>query len=370
MASQEAPASGHQEVTVVIPTFRRPQMVARAIRSVLNQTYPHVRAAVFDNASGDETAAVVAQIARADPRVSYYVHAENVGAAANFNYATSHIETPLFVILSDDDLLMPGFCEEAVRMLSEHPSAWFHCSRTVVYNELVNGIRRPNQSWKAGYYEPGAASAEHMLRDHFISTGVMFRRGVLETVGRFADYPLDREYAAVAAALHPFTVSESEHAVLVVHRSSFTAGDPTQRSDQTRIVGVVWARECLLSCLSQLVNLPQFNDLEKRNLFATAMSLGRFDTLYHLGFKAIPHGRFEEIDEVLAIAPWLGFGFLARTALRLLRLAGHVPVVRSLLVFAARFMVNILTRAKHEPFAVPRNREIVEYVRAGAPRSA
>src|SRR5260370_6369564 len=89
------PTMPTEEGTDVIPTFRVPQMLARALRSVLNQTYPHVRAAVFDNASGDETAAVVSEISRKDPRVSYHAHPENIGAAANFNFGVSRVETPL-----------------------------------------------------------------------------------------------------------------------------------------------------------------------------------------------------------------------------------------------------------------------------------
>ena len=40
-------------VTAIIPTYRRPRLVRRAIESVLAQTYPHVRVLVCDNASGD-----------------------------------------------------------------------------------------------------------------------------------------------------------------------------------------------------------------------------------------------------------------------------------------------------------------------------
>src|SRR5579875_1770387 len=58
-------------VTTVIPTFRRPHLLKRAIASALNQTYEAVAVEVFDNASGDETAAVVAEAASKDPRVRY-----------------------------------------------------------------------------------------------------------------------------------------------------------------------------------------------------------------------------------------------------------------------------------------------------------
>lgn len=47
-------------ITTIIPTYRRPRLLRRAIRSVLNQTYPHFQVCVYDNASGDETATIVA----------------------------------------------------------------------------------------------------------------------------------------------------------------------------------------------------------------------------------------------------------------------------------------------------------------------
>jgi glycosyltransferase involved in cell wall biosynthesis len=43
------------QITTIIPTFMRPQLLGRAIRSVLGQSYPHFEVHVYDNASGDET---------------------------------------------------------------------------------------------------------------------------------------------------------------------------------------------------------------------------------------------------------------------------------------------------------------------------
>jgi glycosyltransferase involved in cell wall biosynthesis len=72
------------KITTIIPTFRRPQLLRRAIRSVLAQNYDRFRVCIYDNASGDETAAVVGQFAREDPRVHYYCHSSNIGAWDNF----------------------------------------------------------------------------------------------------------------------------------------------------------------------------------------------------------------------------------------------------------------------------------------------
>jgi glycosyltransferase involved in cell wall biosynthesis len=92
-------------ITTIIPTYRRPKLLRRAIKSVLNQTYPHFQVCVYDNASWDETADVVAEIAKKDARVKYHCHAENIGAIRNFNYGMVHVNTPFFSFLSDDDIL-------------------------------------------------------------------------------------------------------------------------------------------------------------------------------------------------------------------------------------------------------------------------
>jgi glycosyltransferase involved in cell wall biosynthesis len=65
-------------ITTIIPTCRRPHLLRRAIKSVLNQTYPHFQVCVYDNASGDETAEVVSEFAKKDPRIKYHCHSENI----------------------------------------------------------------------------------------------------------------------------------------------------------------------------------------------------------------------------------------------------------------------------------------------------
>ena len=96
-------------ITTVIPTYRRPELLHRAIRSVLAQSYPHPRVCVYDNASGDETAATVAALAREDERISYHCHPTNIGPTANFAYGIERIDTPFFSLLPDDDYYLPEF---------------------------------------------------------------------------------------------------------------------------------------------------------------------------------------------------------------------------------------------------------------------
>src|ERR1700677_685622 len=112
-------------ITTIIPTYRRPHMLRRAIRSVLDQTYPHFKICVYDNASSDETADVVNAMASRDPRIHYYCHSENIGAQENFIFGLSRVDTPLFNLLSDDDFLLPEFFFLAASSLQDNPGAGF-----------------------------------------------------------------------------------------------------------------------------------------------------------------------------------------------------------------------------------------------------
>src|SRR5208282_4578112 len=112
-------------ITTVVPTYRRPAMLQRAIRSVLDQTYPDFRLCVYDNASNDDTAAIVNALASCDSRIRYHCHSENIGAQDNFIFGLSRVVTPLVHLISDDDFLLPGFFAQATSALNKNPSAAF-----------------------------------------------------------------------------------------------------------------------------------------------------------------------------------------------------------------------------------------------------
>src|ERR1700677_5313448 len=71
-------------ITTVIPTYRRPMLLKRAVRSVLAQTYPDLLVCIYDNASGDDTADVVSGLAQEDERARYCRNSENIGWLKNF----------------------------------------------------------------------------------------------------------------------------------------------------------------------------------------------------------------------------------------------------------------------------------------------
>jgi glycosyltransferase involved in cell wall biosynthesis len=211
-------------ITTVIPTYRRPKLLRRAILSVLGQTYPHVRVCVYDNASGDETRNVVSEISVKDSRVSYFCHKHNIGSYANFNYGMKAVETPFFSLLSDDDVLAPAFYETAINALKSFPDAMFAVMATMVIDSAGQILSAPIPIQEMRRYSAGEG-VEGMIRVAIPNTwtGIVFKREVPFQIGyidKSAGPFADGGFVWHAAARFPFVVAPGLAAVLMSHVES------------------------------------------------------------------------------------------------------------------------------------------------------
>lgn len=216
-------------VTAVIPTYRRPQLLKRAIQSVLAQTHRDLRVRVYDNASGDETADVVRRFAAADARVSYFAHAANIGATSNFEYGMREVATPFFSCLSDDDVLFPDFYATALAAFAPHADALMSICSTLEFTPEGRFLYAPLALWpRAGKYDPPAGAFAMLGNRHATWTGIVFRSTVLDEVGTIdADVgaPADLDFELRVAARFPFVVTFDPCAAYLNHAASVSAGE-------------------------------------------------------------------------------------------------------------------------------------------------
>jgi len=220
-------------ITTIIPTYRRPKLLRRAIKSVLNQTYPHFQVCVYDNASGDETASVVAEMAIADTRVKYHCHSQNSGAVKNFTYGMERVETPFFSFLSDDDILLPEFYQTAMAGFDKFPDAMFSVGSCIYMTEEREVTFVPLSLWQRdGYYTPPNGLLEMMDGKHPVWTAILFRKEVVEEIGILDEDTggaVDLDFELRAAARFPFVISKKPCAIFLVHSRSY-CGSATFRS--------------------------------------------------------------------------------------------------------------------------------------------
>jgi glycosyltransferase involved in cell wall biosynthesis len=106
-------------VSVVIASYGRGHLVGRAVRSALAQTHQNVEVVVSDDASPDDTLAVLAAIT--DPRLRVNAQPANVGVWENWTAALRMARGEYVVFLGDDDHLTPNFVECHLTAFRKHP---------------------------------------------------------------------------------------------------------------------------------------------------------------------------------------------------------------------------------------------------------
>ena len=103
-------------VSVIIPAYNAQLYIERTISSVLAQTYRNLEVLVVDDGSKDNTARIVEDIARKDPRVTL-VQKTNGGVAAARNLGIEKSSGEFVAPIDADDIWYPQNIEKQVQAM-------------------------------------------------------------------------------------------------------------------------------------------------------------------------------------------------------------------------------------------------------------
>lgn len=95
-------------VSVLVPAWNAGRTITRALDSVLADPDANVQVVVVDDASTDDTTAVVEAIAARDPRVELVRSPANSGPSAARNLGLPRLRGEWMTFLDSDDRLLPG----------------------------------------------------------------------------------------------------------------------------------------------------------------------------------------------------------------------------------------------------------------------
>ena len=173
-------------VSVCIPTYNYGRFLGDAIDSVLAQEYEAFELIVVDNASDDDTPAVVA--AREDPRLRAHRNDRNLGLFGNFARCLELATGEFVKFLAADDWLHPAYLREAMALVERHPTAAI-VSGPGFYVDADGDIYALGST---GVFATELVPGEEALRaqaEHLNVVGMpsaaLLRRGALDAVGGF-----------------------------------------------------------------------------------------------------------------------------------------------------------------------------------------
>jgi glycosyltransferase involved in cell wall biosynthesis len=331
-------------ITTIIPTFRRPERLKKTLQSVLKQTYPHFQICIYDNASQDETAAVVAEFSKVDSRIKYHCHSTNIGAAENFQFGLSQVNTPFFSFLSDDDYLLPEFYETALQGFERHPDAGFSSGAVIDVNDKHQIVDVILSRWPDQEYYPAPEGFLEMIGKYSNWIGTLFRKEVMGKVGSI-DLDLkaiDIDYVFRAAKQFPFVISKKPVAVFVQHSSSYS------KTHGFKVIWPGWDR--MINKVKESSDLS----LEVKDIAEEKLRIDLQKLLVMNMLRGIESKNFADVDSIMGIHHTLyernkSIFFITVAA----KLCKTVPLFHGLFLLLAtlrRHLQRKINRSKYKQF--------------------
>lgn len=125
-------------VKVFVPTYRRHQLLPRALRSLREQTFRDWCCEVHNDAPDDEfPRQLVAQLN--DPRIKLVNHAKRLGGAGTMNAFYEPVEKPFVSILEDDNWWEPDFLSEMILAAERNPHVAVLWANMKLWKEGADG---------------------------------------------------------------------------------------------------------------------------------------------------------------------------------------------------------------------------------------
>jgi GT2 family glycosyltransferase len=125
------------KVDIVVPCYNYGRFLERCVRSVLEQSLCDVRVLIIDDASSDDSLSVAQRLEKVDRRVTCIPHAQNWGHIRTYNQGIAWSSSDYFLLLSADDLLVPGALERAAGIMdAERDIVLTHGDCIVWYDDL------------------------------------------------------------------------------------------------------------------------------------------------------------------------------------------------------------------------------------------
>ena len=104
-------------ISIIVPTYNRANLIGRAIKSILNQTYQNFEIIVVDDGSQDNTEETVKIFG--DRRIIYLKHKTNKGAGTARNTGIKTAKSEYIAFLDSDDEWLPKKIEKQIRKIKE-----------------------------------------------------------------------------------------------------------------------------------------------------------------------------------------------------------------------------------------------------------
>ncbi len=164
-------------ISVIIPTYNRANLLGKSIQSVLNQTYKDFEVIIVDDGSTDNTQEVVKSFE--DARIKYISHKKNEGVAKALNSGIDNSKGNFISFLGSDDEFLPAKLEKELKVFELSDS-----KVGVVYSGVLQQYDDKKTYTLPSSVRQGNIRNE-LLKGNFVHGLSLIRRSCFQKVGTF-----------------------------------------------------------------------------------------------------------------------------------------------------------------------------------------
>lgn len=141
-------------VSIGVPTYKRPDMLRRALESIALQDFKDIEVIVGDNDCDSDTGERVAHAFQTRiPNLVYCRHAMNIGGTANFMHCLNVARGGYFTWLADDDEWQgPSYLRSLVNALDRNPDAATAAARWKLMRSPASGEIQPSRDYTSRWW--------------------------------------------------------------------------------------------------------------------------------------------------------------------------------------------------------------------------
>lgn len=205
-------------VSVIIPTYKRPDTLDRAINSVLNQTYPNVEVIVVDDNNPGTDGRHLTEIKmapyRGNSRVRYIKHEKNKNGSAARNTGARSSDGEYIAFLDDDDEYTPKRIEYMLKRLAEMPSDYVAC-----YSRFLFRMPDGKEIYSKESRE-GNLFKEALMKDLSIGFGSnnLVRRSAYDAIGGFDEsFKRNQDHEFLIRLLQRYKIAYCDELGLIIY---------------------------------------------------------------------------------------------------------------------------------------------------------
>ncbi len=219
-------------VSVVIPTYNRPMLLARCIDSVLGQTYSIIEIIIVDDndpnsAARTETEKLMLNYTK-NNKVFYFQHEKNKNGSAARNTGWRHAKGVYITFLDDDDEIASTKIEKQVNCLERLDMTWGACYTG------YRVIKEHGQNQVSAEKRNGDCYIDALMRTLFMGSGsnLLLRKVVVDSINGYDEsFQRSQDLEFLVRVLEKYKLAYVDEILLTIHQEGFRAQRSFTQSD-------------------------------------------------------------------------------------------------------------------------------------------